>query len=231
VPRAPDERIEKAKALYLQGAKLIDIANQLNVPEGTVRRWKCTHKWDSERSDKKANVRKNKGGQINNKNTVGHSPSVPLENKNAKKHGLFEKYLPKETLDIVNNMSLDPLDILWDNIQIAYAAIVRAQQIAYVRDQSDSTTTQIAQGFSESGSSEKWEVQQAWDKQANFMKAQARAQSELRSLIKQYDIMLHNNWELASEEQKARIDKLRVDIEKANENGNPESVVQIVDDI
>ena len=83
------------------------------------------------------------------------TPSVPLENKNAKKHGLFEKYLPKETLDIVNNMSLDPLDILWDNIQIAYAAIVRAQQIAYVRDQSDSTTTQIAQGFSESGSSEK----------------------------------------------------------------------------
>lgn len=32
--------------------KLVEIASQLNLPEGTVRRWKCTHKWDSERSDK-----------------------------------------------------------------------------------------------------------------------------------------------------------------------------------
>lgn len=52
--RAPDERIEQAKAMYQQGQKLVDIANQLNLPEGTVRRWKCTHKWDSERSDKKS---------------------------------------------------------------------------------------------------------------------------------------------------------------------------------
>ena len=52
--RAPDERIEQAKKLYLQGQKLVEIANRLNLPEGTVRRWKCTHKWDSERSDKKS---------------------------------------------------------------------------------------------------------------------------------------------------------------------------------
>ena len=50
--RAPDSRIEQAKAMYLQGAKLVEIASQLNLPEGTVRRWKSTHKWDSERSDK-----------------------------------------------------------------------------------------------------------------------------------------------------------------------------------
>ena len=50
--RAPDPRIEKAKAMYLEGMKLVEIASQLNLPEGTVRRWKSTHKWDSERSDK-----------------------------------------------------------------------------------------------------------------------------------------------------------------------------------
>lgn len=52
--RAPDPRIEKAKVMYLEGVKLVEIASQLNLPEGTVRRWKCTHKWDSERSDKKS---------------------------------------------------------------------------------------------------------------------------------------------------------------------------------
>nr|WP_243097273.1 phage terminase small subunit-related protein [Ruminococcus sp. AF46-10NS] len=55
--RAPDKRIEQAKAMYLQGQKLVEIASQLNLPEGTVRRWKCTHKWDSERSDKNNDVR------------------------------------------------------------------------------------------------------------------------------------------------------------------------------
>lgn len=52
VARKPDDRIEKAKELYLNGMKLVEIACQLNLPEGTVRRWKSTHKWDSERSDK-----------------------------------------------------------------------------------------------------------------------------------------------------------------------------------
>lgn len=40
--------------MYLQGQKLVEIASQLNLPEGTVRRWKCTHKWENERSEKKS---------------------------------------------------------------------------------------------------------------------------------------------------------------------------------
>ena len=59
MPKKPDVRIEAAKQMYLEGMKLIDIAKQLNIPEGTVRRWKSTHKWDSERSEKNnASVRK-----------------------------------------------------------------------------------------------------------------------------------------------------------------------------
>ena len=65
--KAPDKRIKDAEAMYRKGVKLVDIANQLNIPDGTVRRWKSTYKWDSERSvkksersDKKTNVRKDK---------------------------------------------------------------------------------------------------------------------------------------------------------------------------
>lgn len=68
--RAPDKRIGQAKAMYLAGRKLVDIAEELGLPEGTVRRWKCTHKWDSERSDKEASVRK-RGAQPGNKNSSG----------------------------------------------------------------------------------------------------------------------------------------------------------------
>ena len=31
--RAPDPRIEQAKAMYLQGMKLVEIANRLSLPE------------------------------------------------------------------------------------------------------------------------------------------------------------------------------------------------------
>lgn len=50
--RAPDARAQQAKELFLSGMKLIDISRQLDVPEGTVRRWKSTYKWENERSDK-----------------------------------------------------------------------------------------------------------------------------------------------------------------------------------
>ena len=70
--RAPDKRIEQAKEMYLQGQKLVEIASQLNLPEGTVRRWKCTHKWDGERSDKQSErSHRKKGGQPGNKNSSG----------------------------------------------------------------------------------------------------------------------------------------------------------------
>lgn len=64
--RAPDPRIEQAEAMYREGRKLVEIASRLKLPEGTVRRWKSTYKWGSERSDnserseKKASVRKEK---------------------------------------------------------------------------------------------------------------------------------------------------------------------------
>lgn len=41
---------EKAYEMYKQGMKLVDIAAELDVPPGTVRRWKSTHNWDGERS-------------------------------------------------------------------------------------------------------------------------------------------------------------------------------------
>ena len=61
--RAPDERVGRAKELFDQGMKLIDIAKQLDLPAGTVRRWKSTYRWGSERSEKKSepSKEKNKG--------------------------------------------------------------------------------------------------------------------------------------------------------------------------
>lgn len=212
MPKAKNPKANKAEALFREGLKLIEIAKQLDVPAGTVRRWKNTYGWQSERSDKKkSNVRKRRGAPKGNSNATG----APAGNKRAEKYGFFSKYLPDETKEIFDAVDdANPLDLLWHQIQISYAAIIRAQRIAYVKNQEDKTI--------------EWqEVQQAWDKQNDFLKAQARAQGELRNLIKQYDEMLHHDWELATDEQKARVDKLKA--EAARIGGNEE--IEYLDDI
>lgn len=115
--RAPDKRIEQAKAMYLRGQKLVDIAESLGLPEGTVRRWKCTHKWDNERSDKKANVRK-RGAQPGNKNSAGGPPG----NKNAVKTGEFETLffdaLDSEEKRLIDTVPMDKEQLLFHEIQL-----------------------------------------------------------------------------------------------------------------
>lgn len=216
MPKAKNPKANKAEALFREGLKLIEIAKQLDVPAGTVRRWKNTYGWQSERSDKKkANVRKRRGAPKGNSNATG----APAGNKRAEKYGFFSKYLPDETKEIFDAVDdANPLDLLWHQIQISYAAIIRAQRIAYVKNQEDKTI--------------EWqEVQQAWDKQNDFLKAQARAQGELRNLIKQYDDMLHHDWELATDEQKARVDKLKAEAARIGENEEIEYLDDIESDV
>ena len=42
--RSPEK--EEAKKLYIKGNKLIDIADKLNIPVGTIRSWKKRNEWD-----------------------------------------------------------------------------------------------------------------------------------------------------------------------------------------
>ena len=203
---------------YMGGMKYKDIAKKYGVTINTVKSWKTRYKWSKDKKGvhtKSEKVCTQKGGQPGNANAVGNDGGAPPGNKNAEKYGFFSKYLPQETREIFSAISeAAPLDLLWHQIQIAYAAIIRAQKIAYVKDKKDKTVEKVER---KDGNviGERWEIQEAWDKQNNFLKAQARAQAELRNMIKQYDEMLHNNWDLATEEQRARIaalkDKARAD--------------------
>lgn len=64
--RKANPKAKEAKALYLRGKKLKEIAELLGEPEGTIRRWKSTYGWgknENERSESKANAR-NKEKQV-----------------------------------------------------------------------------------------------------------------------------------------------------------------------
>ena len=167
MPKAKNAKADEALELFRQGFKLVEIAGRLGVPPGTVRRWKSIYGWESERSEKIPSVRK-RGAQPGNKNSKGGPPG----NKKAEKYGFLSKYLPSETKEIFDAVAeADSLDLLWHQIQIQYAAIIRAQKIAYVKDQHDKAIEKVEE---KDGNviGERWEVQQAWDKQENFLKAQ-----------------------------------------------------------
>lgn len=102
--RNPNKKAEQARQLYEQGMKLIGIAAQLNVPPGTVRRWKNTYKWDennanekNERSDGKANAQKeNKQNAESSKEPIADEVREVLQNTGlTEKQRLFCLYFIK----------------------------------------------------------------------------------------------------------------------------------------
>ncbi|WP_181972806.1 phage terminase small subunit [Megamonas rupellensis] len=198
---AYDEKIKKkVQNLYEKGSTFKTILEQYKIPAKTVRQWASKYKWEREKGSKKSTetkqLRINKGG-------------APEKNTNAIKHGLFSKYLPAETLELVGNIEMmSPLDILWENICLKYAAIIRSQQIMYVKDTNDATKRITVDG----SETTVYQYKEAYEKQASFLMAQSRAMGTLMNLIKQYEEMC--NGKLATEEQRLRIEKLKKEIAK-----------------
>lgn len=227
MPRAPSEKMIEAEKLFNSGMSMVEIAKKLGVSDGTVRSWKNRYKWgDNSKKTKKANCnvakkdnkksatlqKKNRGGQPKNKNAAGNRGGAPKRNKNAERHGFFSKYLPEDALQIIEELEeKKAIDILWENIQLSYAAILRAQRIMYVKSQ-DEMVKEIKKIKKKKDETEvEWEFQFAWDRQATFLNAQAKAMSELRSLIRQYE-------EIATDEQKAKVAKIKAETERMKQD-------------
>lgn len=213
---AYDEKIKKkVQILYEKGSTFKAILEQYKIPAKTVRQWASKYKWVREKGSKKSTetkqLRINKGG-------------APEKNTNAIKHGLFSKYLPAETLELVGDIEMmSPLDILWENICLKYATIIRSQKIMFVKDANDVTKRMTMDGTEATA----YQYIEAYDKQATFLMAQSRAMGTLMNLIKQYEEMC--NSELATEEQKLRIEKLKTEITKATDEEPVK--VEIIDNI
>ncbi|APC46487.1 DNA binding protein [Aeribacillus phage AP45] len=195
--------------------KLKDIAVELGVSDSQIRKWKNQDKWDealnSNVTKSKGNVTKRKrGAPLGNKNAVGNEGGAPTGNQNALKHGFFSKYIPAETLEIMGMLDeKSPADLIWDQIMIQYAAIIRAQQIMFVKNKDDLTKHLKREKYTENTEEREYELQFAWDRQANFLNAQSRAMSELRSLIKQFNELAHED-----DERRLKLEQMKLGIEK-----------------
>lgn len=230
--RARNPNREKAKEIWLGSGgmkKLKDIAEELGCSDSQIRKWKSQDKWDEELKSNapndNSNVTKEKEGYQSakgNTNAKGNKGgSAPHDNKNAVSHGLFAKWLPDDTRELLQEIyTSEPADIIWNNIMIQYTAIIRSQRIMFVQDELDTTSnvTEVAveptlvdkQTNMPVKRSEKREYQYAWDKQANFLSAQSRAMGTLSNLIKQFVSLADEKDErrLKLETMQAQIKKL-----------------------
>ena len=140
----------------------------------------------------------------------GKSTGPPKRNQNAKRHGFFSKYIPEETLEIMNGLGeVTPADLIWDQIVIQYAAIIRAQEIMFVKSKDEMIKELKKERETLEGVEVEYEFQFAWDRYATYMNAQSRAMSELRSLIKQFNELAHEG-----DERKLRLQVMQANIEK-----------------
>lgn len=218
--RARDPNRDKAFEIYSENngnIELIEIAERLGVSAGTVRGWKSKDKWEPKIKGtlQKKNTERSKkprGAPKGSKNALGHG--APKGNTNARKHGLFAKYLPQEVYEIAQELSeKQPIDILWENITLTYANLLHAQRILYVQDVEDTTSVLIAT-TAKGGAS--YEIHTAWDKQGKALATIARAQAELRGMIKTYDELTRSP--LVTEEQRLRIENLKAQLGSDDED-------------
>ncbi|WP_413158545.1 phage terminase small subunit [Bacillus subtilis] len=227
----PEKHIQAYKD-YVKGMKYKDLAEKYGVSVNTIKSWKQRHGWERKKGAPiSKSMHTKKGGQPGNKNALGNKGgAAPAGNQNAVTHGFFSKFLPEETLEIMEEIQeRSPADIIWDQIQIQYAAIIRAQRIMHVQDKDDMTKVLKKEKPGAFGDEQEWEFQFAWDRHATFLNAQSRAMGELRGLIKQFDQLAHE-----ADERRLKLEQMRLNIEKTkaetkNEKSGKNRVVIVND--
>lgn len=220
--RKPNPKRAEALKIWLKSGrekKLVEIAKELEVSDGLVRKWKSQDHWDDI-----PNEGPRRGAPYRNKNAVGNNGGAPLNNQNAVTHGYFRKWLPddeelKEIYDAARD-GMSMLDILYEDILVSFTNFIRAQKIMYVKDQDDMTKEVKKQKtYSDDDSTTEeieYEIQFAWDKQAKALNAQAAASRALTNKIKQFESMLRSMPpEEVKKEHRLKLEQIRLTIDKS----------------
>lgn len=184
-----------------------EIADMLLERLGNVNNWRVQDKW-SKRLGKV-------GAPYENKNAIGNKGgAAPKANVNSFKYGKYTARIPFAIKNIMQELDIeDPLEKLWRTICLHEARIIYMQDIMHVENKDDMTKEIKKTSSGDKMDSTEYEIQFAWDKEANLINTQSKAMNTLAKLLKQYDDMLHANWDLTTEEQRLRVSKLKVQLD------------------
>lgn len=226
--RSPNR--DKAFEIYRENGGRIapkEIASILKEKLNNIYSWKNKDKWED---------RIKPGAPPGNKNAIGNKGGgAPPGNINGFKHGSYiddsrfkskkflAKYLPKATANIIDDITennIGSIEMLWGSILLKFAAILRSQKIMHVTSKQEMIKEikkkEKTVNKDDVYEKEEYEFQFAWDRQATFLQTQSKAMRELTNMITQYENLIHKSWDCITEEQRLRVEKLKVEVAKLN---------------
>lgn len=228
--RARSPNREKAFKIYMENDGNIaprQIAKILGESASNISSWKNKDKWNEK-------LPPNKGG-------------APKGNLNSLKHGLYcddnkrlpeeflKKWFPSATIKAYEDsytLGISKLDKIGHYIDIIWAKVMRSQKITEVKNKKDTTKelkrTKESYGAKSSSEEKEYEIQFSWDKVLKDLEIETQVLGKLTNAIKTYEELLHKNWDLATEEQKLRIEKLKAETEKLKGKDRSEAIEIVV---
>lgn len=204
------------------------LAEKYNVKLGTVKSRKSREGWNRVATNKKDATIKGASGKTkptSNKRKKRSGNPNPVKkftkrNTAARKHGLYSKYFTdtqKEIMEEFEEVSI--ADQLWMQIQIKFSAIIQLQRVMWV-DSKDETLKELqSESSGMEGSSESYKVVYAYEQYESYIKAQARAMSEYRNLVKQFLEMTHDE-----DERKLKLELMQANINKTKAETKNEEI-------
>lgn len=199
---------DKAFCMYLNsGGKMTkkEIAQLLGVTVRTVFNWSSKDSWDS---------------------MLGVLTEKDLSKPDGLAQASVLELLPKQTAQIMSVIEQSSaVDILWQNILLQYAAIIRAQQLMHVEGENILSIEKKHIDENEISASE-WENITSWDRYKTFLETQSKAMSVLTNMLNKFEDYKRKG--LVNEELSAKIDIIRY---KANELTRDFGDIKVVSEI
>ncbi|MEA0563285.1 hypothetical protein [Lysinibacillus irui] len=233
---------------------LADLAEKHDIKLGTLKSRKSREKWSRDATKKDATKTK-KVATISSKDATETDTEEILQDEPPKKdgrvkkrsgnpnpqnqftkrnraamiHGLRSKFLFEEQVEIMEALQdFDVVDQLWLQIELSFAAIIRAQKIMWVEDSFDHLKETSGYSSGEGGSGETFKVIYAHERYESYIKAQTRAFAEHRNLVKQFMDLTTEDDErrLKLEQMQLNIEKTKAEIDKLdNKDDGPIEIV------
>lgn len=115
-----------------------ELAKKHEIKDATIRSRKNRGKWQRNDATPRSTKKKSRGAPKVNRAHKNPQNTFSQGDTAALKHGLFSRYMPQETLDIMGKIAgADPVDLLWMQIELRFTAIIRAQEIMVLESKED----------------------------------------------------------------------------------------------
>lgn len=197
------EKHGKALNAYLSGGGRItkaQIAKSFDIPISTLRSWVKKEGWDD----------------------ILSALTYPDEGGN-KSISSVSDLLPEATAEIIKVIQdSSGEEILWQNILLQYAAIIRAQQLMDVENK-NILRMEKREVDEANITAKEWENHTPWERYKIFLETQSKAMNSLTSMLKKFEEYKRNG--LVNEELCAKIALIR---HKAEELSDNDGVINVI---